>query len=273
MSNENNKERITANTFALKLQEFTHRIWYGGSRGYIALLPFSWLFAGLSALRRFLYRRSILRSYRMPVPVIVVGNITAGGSGKTPVTLWLARWMQQAGKKPAIVSRGYGGNHTGITERVSADSDPRVVGDEPVLLAKRSGAPVYVDKNRVLAAQAAVADGANIIISDDGLQHYRLQRDAEIAVIDASRGLGNGHLLPAGPLRESEARLNTVDRILVQCETEDESARYGNRANDRRTTRFMLAGDTLENLVDGARLPIADLSGDTVHAVAAIGHP
>lgn len=260
-------------SIAQKLQDVAHIVWYGDSRAYIALLPLSWLFAGLASLRRFLYRRGVLKSYRMPVPVIVVGNITAGGSGKTPVTLWLAIWLKRVGKKPAIVSRGYGGQGSAVTESVTADSDPAIVGDEPVLLASRSGCPVYVDTNRVFAAQAAVAGGADIIICDDGLQHYRLQRDAEIAVIDGMRGIGNGHLLPAGPLRESEGRLDSVDRIMIQCEADESQPRYGNRAIDRRTTRFVLGGDRVRHLKTGSTRPLTEMKSHRVHAVAAIGNP
>jgi len=255
------------------MESFANRIWYGNFRLHLLLLPLTPLFAAVAASRRFLYRYRILKSYRIPVPVIVVGNITVGGSGKTPITLWVARELQGSGLNPAIISRGYGGTSGNGTTLVTAQSDPAVVGDEPVLLARRTDCPVYVNSNRVDAAEAAVSGGANIIVSDDGLQHYRLQRDAEIVVLDGERGLGNGHLLPAGPLREPEGRLESIDRILIQCEIDGALPRYGNRAFDRRTTRFTLVGDAVENVADGSIRPVEEFSGKTVHAVAGIANP
>lgn len=256
-----------------RLEAMLNRIWYGETYSYVLLLPLSGLFALLVALRRYLYRQGILQSYRLPVPVVVIGNITVGGGGKTPVTLWLAEVLKGRGLKPAIISRGYGGKAAHTTVQVSADSDPGIVGDEPVLLARRSDCPVYVNANRVMAAAEAVKRGANIIISDDGLQHYRLQRDAEIAVVDGSRGLGNGHLLPAGPLREPASRLQSVDRIMIQGEIDGATTRYGNRGDDIRSTRFVLAGETLQRISDGACRGLSEFAGKTVHAVAGIANP
>ncbi len=250
-----------------------NRIWYGDSITYLFLLPLSGLFALAAAARRLLYQKGILRSYRMPVPVVVVGNITAGGAGKTPVTVWLAEVLKGKGMNPAIISRGYGGNLADAVLEVSAASDPGLVGDEPVLLARRTGCPVLVNANRVESALKAVSQGADVIISDDGLQHYRLRRDAEIAVVDGSRGLGNGHLLPAGPLRESERRLRSVDRVMVQRAVGDADTRYGSRILDNRTSRFSLAGEMLHKIADETTTELTKFDGQSVHAVAGIADP
>ena len=173
------------------------------------LLPLSWLFAGFAAWRR---RRT--QPHRLPVPVVVVGNLTVGGAGKTPLTLWLATGLAARGWRPGIVSRGYGG-HAAPPRPVLSQSSPADVGDEPILLARRSGVPVWVGRERAAAGQALLAahPEVDVLLCDDGLQHYRLARDVELAVFDG-RGAGNGRRLPAGPLRESLARLATVDAVI-----------------------------------------------------------
>ena len=256
-----------------KLEAFANRLWYEESRLYLLFVPLSWLFGIVAWIRRTCYARGLLRSYRLPVPVVIVGNITVGGSGKTPVTLFVAESLKRAGMTPAIISRGYGGTESDEPRKVTVDSNPAEVGDEPVVLAFRSGCAVYVDSDRVRAAEAAVLDGATVIISDDGLQHYRLQRDAEIAVVDGARGLGNGHLLPAGPLREPESRLLQVDRVLVQRESSDSTVRYGNRQRDVNSTQFWLAGSVVHNVQDGSTLPVTEFDGREVHAIAGIANP
>ena len=181
----------------------------------LLLAPLAALFAVVSWLRRFAYRRGWLRSEAVGVPVIVVGNITAGGSGKTPLTIWLVNRLRARGLCPGVVSRGYGGTARGVVE-VQPDSLPAAVGDEPLLIRIKTDAPVVVGRDRVAAARALLArhPGVDVIVSDDGLQHYRLQRDVEIAVIDAATGLGNGWPLPAGPLREPQSRLAQVDAVV-----------------------------------------------------------
>ena len=251
-----------------KLEAFINNIWYGKSHAYVILLPLTAVFALVAALRRYLYKQGILRSRKMPVPVIVIGNIAVGGAGKTPVTLWLAEFLKEKGMNPAIISRGYGGTATSSTILVTGDSDPAVAGDEPVLLARRSGCPVFVDADRVQGSLAAVHNGADVILSDDGLQHYRLQRDMEIAVIDGSRGFGNGHLLPAGPLREQVKRLGAVDRVLIQCAQGEESGVPADRV-----THFSLAGETLHRVSDGSTRALGELAGKSVHALAGIANP
>jgi len=181
----------------------------------LLLLP-GCLFLLLAVLRRTLYRLGIFRSERLPVPVVVVGNITVGGSGKTPLALWLAQQMLERHWRPGIVSRGYaGGLPAGSVREVSTDGNALEIGDEPLLLKRRSGLPVFVGSNRVAAGRALLHayPACNLIISDDGMQHYRLQRDVEIAVLD-ERGLMNGWPLPAGPLREPASRLGGVDALV-----------------------------------------------------------
>jgi tetraacyldisaccharide 4'-kinase len=248
-----------------------HRVWYEEGRLGWLLLPFSWLYAVLVGLRRFLYDRGILRSQRAAVPVIVVGNITAGGTGKTPVVLWLVDNLRARGLRPGIVSRGYGGTHSGSSMRVESNSDAAVVGDEPVLLARRGRCPVVVDPDRVRAAGMLVDDGVNVIVADDGLQHYRLARDYEICIIDGRRGLGNGRLLPAGPLRESVHRLEDVEQVLVNG-----ALRSGGRDQttaEQNAISFELVADEVVRLNGSLTRPIERFAGTTVHGVAAIGNP
>lgn len=179
------------------------------------LLPMAGLFSAISGLRRLAYRRAWLPSFHVGVPVIVVGNITVGGSGKTPLVIWLTNWLAEQGFRPGVVSRGYGGKVSGCVE-VTAGSDPSGVGDEPVLIHSKTGHPVVVGRDRVAAARTLLArhPGIDLIVSDDGLQHYRLRRTLELAVIDASTSLGNGLPLPAGPLREPISRLKSVDAVI-----------------------------------------------------------
>ena len=181
----------------------------------LLLLPFSALFSAVSGLRRLAYRRGWLASVAVGVPVVIVGNLTAGGSGKTPLTIWLVNWLRAQGYRPGVVSRGYGGAARGCVE-VQPGSPPAEVGDEPLLIRIKTEAPVVVGRDRVAAARTLLArhPGVDVIVSDDGLQHYRLQRNIELAVIDAASGLGNGWPLPAGPLREPARRLRSVDAVI-----------------------------------------------------------
>jgi tetraacyldisaccharide 4'-kinase len=181
----------------------------------ILLAPLALLFSAVSGLRRLAYRRGWLAAVSVGVPVIIVGNITAGGSGKTPLVVWLVNRLRSQGYRPGVVSRGYGGTVRGCVE-VQPGSDPVAVGDEPLLIRLKTDAPVVVGRDRVDAARTLLAahPGVDIIVSDDGLQHYRLHRDIELAVIDAATGLGNGWPLPAGPLREPASRLDSVDAVI-----------------------------------------------------------
>ena len=192
------------------------RTWYSRRPTAVTVLlaPLAWIFGGAAALRRAGYRRNLLRRTRVGVPVVVVGNVTAGGSGKTPLVAALVRALAARGRRPGIVSRGHG-RRTRDTREVRAGDDPRDAGDEPLLLAA-TGAPVVVGRDRVDAARALLAahPDVDVVVADDGLQHYALARDVEIAVVDASRELGNELLLPAGPLREPASRLDSVDALV-----------------------------------------------------------
>ncbi len=190
-------------------------LWARTSVFTVLLSPLALLFAAVSGLRRLAYRRGWLASVAVEVPVIVVGNITAGGSGKTPLTIWLVNWLCAQGYRPGVISRGYGGATRGCID-VQADSLASDVGDEPVLIRFKTNVPVVVGRDRVAAAQTLLArhPEVDVLVSDDGMQHYRLKRDIELAVLDAASGLGNGWPLPAGPLREPVRRLNQVDAVI-----------------------------------------------------------
>ena len=235
------------------------------------MLPVSGIYWLLSVLRRSLYRAGVLRTRHAKVPVIVVGNITAGGTGKTPVTVWLARSLAERGFSPGIVSRGYGGSRAGTSMRVDARSDPAVVGDEPVLIAIRTGRPVVVDADRARGAAMLVQDGTDLVIMDDGLQHYALARDYEICVVDGARGLGNGALLPAGPLREPVSRIGEVDQVLLNGRLRDR--RESIPTGLQNAIEFRLAGTEARRLNGSLSRPLECFAGTTVHAVAAIGNP
>lgn len=185
-------------------------------RGVLAVLlaPLALLFRGVTIVRRAAYRLGWLETRRVGVPVIVVGNITAGGSGKTPLVIWLVNRLQQRGYRPGVVSRGYGGSARDRVD-VGRDSPAHLVGDEPLLIRTVADVPVVVGRDRVAAARMLIDRHAvDIVVADDGLQHYRLHRDIELAVVDAAAGLGNGWPLPAGPLREPASRLKTVDAVI-----------------------------------------------------------
>jgi tetraacyldisaccharide 4'-kinase len=248
-----------------------HRAWYGGHGWYRVLLPLSGIYWLLSSLRRALYRAGLMRTRRAKVPVIVVGNITAGGTGKTPATIWLANSLAGRGFSPGVVSRGYGGSKSGTSMRVDARSDPAVVGDEPVLIAMRTGRPVVVDADRGRGAAMLVADGADLVIADDGLQHYALARDYEICVVDGARGLGNGLLLPAGPLREPGSRIEDVDQVLVNGRLHEEQVAISTGLQN--AIEFRLVAAEVCRLNGSLKRPIDRFAGTTVHAVAAIGNP
>ncbi len=253
------------------LYDWLHRAWYQGSPGYLLLLPLTAIYAALVWLRSLLYRLGVLRRHRLPVPVIVVGNIVAGGAGKTPVTLFLANALRSRGYQPGIISRGYGRRDDSVLLAVTAESSADEVGDEPLLLARRTGCPVVVGRDRVAAGALAIELGATVIIADDGLQHHRLARDFEICVVDAGRGLGNGWLLPAGPLREPAARLCRVDAVLLNGSAED--ARALPRWLAEGAAGFQLEANRVVRLDGGAEESFEYFQGRPVHAVAGIGNP
>ena len=186
------------------------KAWQSKFSWTVLLLPLSFIFYFLISFRKLLFLLKVKKSYRPKVPLIVVGNISVGGTGKTPTVIWLCKFLQNAGYRPVIISRGYGGNSEQYPLVVDANSNPQESGDEPLLLAIRTACPVVVDPIRCRAAQMAENIGCDIIISDDGLQHYALERDLELIVIDGQRRFGNGFLLPAGGLREPKSRLKTA---------------------------------------------------------------
>ena len=250
---------------------FLQRVWYDRHAQWfsLVLLPLSWLFGALVACRRAAYRIGLFRRVRVGRPVIVVGNVTVGGTGKTPFTIWLATQLQAKGRRVGIVLRGYGGTSSHWPRDVSSDSAPEGVGDEAVLLASRTGAIVVAGPDRVAAAQRAIERGAEIVLSDGGLQHYRLARDREIVVIDGRRGVGNRRLLPAGPLREPVSRIAQADLRVVSWR--DGSAR--SLTPVAATIQACARLSEARALVGGETRPVETFKGSRVHAVAAIGHP
>lgn len=239
-------------------------VWYGGSPIRYALWPVAMGFRGLVALRRLAYRKGWKASIDVGVPVIVVGNLTVGGTGKTPLVIWLALRLRERGYRVGIVCRGYGGRAERWPQPVAPFSDPLDVGDEAKLLARRTACPVVAGPDRAAAAAMLLRPGAlDIILADDGLQHYRLRRAIEIAVVDGTRGLGNGLCLPAGPLREPRSRLNEVDAVVVN------DGGFGHAG----VLRAQLKVTRVLELASGREQPLAAFAGMLVHAVAAIGNP
>ncbi|MAF83525.1 MAG: tetraacyldisaccharide 4'-kinase [Gammaproteobacteria bacterium] len=246
-----------------RIERRVERLWYGTSWFAILLLPFTWVYRLVIAVRRTAYRAGGLRSTRCSAPVIVVGNITVGGSGKTPFVVWLVSYLAEAGMRPGIVSRGYGGSAGRNPVLVSTDSHAAMVGDEPLLLARRTGIPVCVCSDRVAAVQRLLKDtDINVVVADDGLQHYRLQRDLEIIIIDGQRGLGNGWMLPAGPLREPVARLAEADLVFSNGQAEGVQSFV-----------FELVPGPVHALIGARERDLREFSGACVWAVAGIGNP
>ena len=236
--------------------------WYERNGLTQVMRPLSWVFLTLVVLRRFLYRVKILKQIKLPVPVIVVGNISVGGTGKTPLVIWIANYLKQAGYKPGIISRGYGGKARTWPQQVRPDADPIMVGDEAVVISRRTNCPMAVGPDRIADGQALLKyANVDVIISDDGLQHYALDRSVEIAVIDGIRRFGNGFCLPAGPLRELRSRLEEVD-----CRVTNGVAAQGEIA-------MRYQADKAINLISGEVRQISEFKNLPVNAVAGIGNP
>ena len=234
--------------------------WYSQNPVAWLMLPLSWLFCTVALLRRMLYRSRILASYSVPAPVVIVGNISVGGTGKTPLLIALCEYLARRDYKPGVVSRGYGSAVDGEYS-LSVDDDAGVCGDEPLLIRQRTNCPVVIGRNRVEAARKLLAENdCDVILSDDGLQHYRLNRDIEIAVVDAQRRFGNGFCLPAGPLREPVWRLKQTDMVVHHGDA-------GERFN------FSLRFGDAVNLCTQDRRNLESFAGTRVHALAGIGHP
>ena len=239
-------------------------LWYRSGLLTRLLIPLSWLFRIVVWLRRRAYRAGLLRVHHTGAPLIVVGNISVGGTGKTPLVIWLVEYLLAAGFRPGVISRGYGGDVALGPQQVTAHSRPESVGDEALLIARRTDRPTVVCADRPAAARLLLAEtDCNVIVSDDGLQHYALDRDVEIAVVDGERRLGNGHCLPAGPLREPRGRLAEVD--LVVTNGEPRAREFGMRLEEGGAVN-------LRDPLTTARL--ADFKGrEDVHAMAGVGNP
>jgi len=239
------------------------KIHYSKSLVSLLLLPLSAVFLLISFIRKTLYQFNFLKSFKLKIPVIVVGNITSGGTGKTPLIIYLANELKKNGYRPGIISRGYGSKTEGVME-VSQKSDVAEAGDEPMLIQKHTHLPVFVSKDRVLAAKALVKKYAktDVILSDDGIQHYRLRRDLEVLVIDGTRKFGNGYLLPAGPLREFRSKLKTVDAIVCNHKKVIDGSYL-----------MKYTGHLLINLKTNKKIHLNNLSLKNIHAIAGIGNP
>jgi tetraacyldisaccharide 4'-kinase len=252
------------------LRSRLERLWYGDRAAAPFLAPLAWIYGAITDARRRAYAAGLLRQRRLARPVVVVGNLTVGGTGKTPLTIHVARLLSAERLRVGVVSRGYG-RRRGAPRDVHPDSDWRDVGDEPVIIARRTGCATLVANDRVAAARTLIARGADVIVADDGLQHLALGRDCAIAVIDGGRGFGNGRLLPQGPLREPVAALGSADIVVVNGEPA-----HGSLAGalPPGTLSMRLAAQPALR-VDGRGLPceLSAFSGRRVHAVAGIGNP
>lgn len=247
---------------------FTDRLlkaWYEGHSALLLLRPLEAVYRRVAQRKRERFLAGEGNTYRPPVPLIVVGNITVGGTGKTPMILWLIEHCQARGIRVGVVSRGYGAQPPSFPWRVQVDQPANIAGDEPLLIVQRSGVPLVIDPNRSEAARQLLAETpVDLLLSDDGLQHYRLGRDLELVLIDAARGLGNRRCLPAGPLREPVERLASVDALLYNGAAADTGDGYS----------FRLEPSVLVNLLSGERKPLDHFPpGQAVHAVAGIGNP
>lgn len=245
------------------MTKWLETLWYKPNPYFRLVLPLSWLFSLLVFMRRKAYALGFFKVWYLPVPVIVVGNIAVGGTGKTPLALWLTDYLKRQGLRPGIISRGYGGRAHHWPQQVRPDSDPVMVGDEAVLLSRRCDCPMAVAPDRVAAGRALLEHSdCNIIISDDGLQHYALGRDIEIAVIDGVRRFGNGQCLPAGPLREKRQRLQEIDFVV------------SNGLASQHEYAMHLLGDRVINMADKSlHRTLASFAGTPIHAIAGIGNP
>ncbi len=237
--------------------------WYNKSPLILFLLPLTLLFWLISSIRRVLYRLKLLKSTRVSALVIVVGNISVGGNGKTPLVVFLCHWLKQNGYRPGVISRGYGGNGISYPKTVDAESKPEHVGDEAVMMKQHVGCPLVVDPKRARGATFLIEEHqCDVIVCDDGLQHYALKRDIEIVVIDGQRRFGNGFLLPMGPLRESQKRLDSVDFRVTN----------GGKTKGNEYLMSLEPGQLVNVKYPQQTKPIASINR-SVNAAAAIGNP
>lgn len=248
----------------MKIKPLDH-YWYSTNIISLLLLPLSGLFCSISLFRAMLYKKELLKSYRAPVPVVIIGNISVGGTGKTPLIIALVMQLQAQGRRPGVISRGYGGHSKSWPLTVDATSTADLVGDEPCLIFQRTSCPVVVGPNRQKDIEMLLqSSDCDIILSDDGMQHYALQRDIEVAVVDAQRLFGNGFCLPSGPLREPVSRLQSVDIVLFN-------------GGDESQPSFSMTAQQCVPFTGSATIKepvgLEVFRGKTVHAVAGIGNP
>jgi tetraacyldisaccharide 4'-kinase len=255
------------------MERWLSELWYRESAGLSLLQPLAWLYGLVIRCRRHAYASGLLRTFRAGKPVIVVGNLTVGGTGKTPLVAWLAGQLSASGLKVGIVSRGYG-RTVRTPQVVHAGSNWADVGDEPFLLRQLTGCDTVVAQDRFAGVQELVARGADVVIADDGLQHLRLARDCEIVVMDGARGFGNGRLLPAGPLREPAAQARRASIVVVNGVPEHASLLSGEEKLAPTVLQMTLFGGEAYRL-DGVAgpQPLEHFKGKRVHAVAGIGNP
>ena len=256
------------------MEQWVTKLWYRDNGRPSLLQPLSWLYGGIVRLRRKAYARGWLTTYGARCPVIVVGNLTVGGTGKTPLVIWLVRRLSELGLRVGIVSRGYGARAGEAPRLVTEESNWREVGDEPLLLHLVTGCVTVVGHDRVAAARVLADHGVDVIVADDGLQHLRLARSCEIVVIDGARGFGNRRLLPAGPLREPPSRVVDVDVIVINGLPEHSSLRRVEVPIEAKAMLMTLMPGEAVRLDGGENpRPLDDFRGRPVHAVAGIGHP
>ena len=249
------------------------RLWYTDRRPLGWLAPLAWLYGWLVNRRRRAYRNGRRPVHHSPLPVLVVGNITVGGTGKSPFTAWLISHLKAQGWRPVILSRGYGARPDHYPCAVAPDSDPAACGDEPVMLAQQTGVPVLVDPRRARSAAYAEHDKlGDVLVCDDGLQHYALARTLEFCIFDGARGVGNGALMPVGPLREPLERVRSVDFCLTTGQPEHATFR-GGLPGAKQCYAVTLVPTVLRNLSSGETRDLEWLSGRVVNAVAGIGNP
>jgi tetraacyldisaccharide 4'-kinase len=255
------------------MEERLTKLWYRDDSGPSLLQPLAWLYDVVVRLRRGAFEHGLLSTHRVGKPVIVVGNLTVGGTGKTPMVIWLARHLSERGLKVGIVSRGYGSRPQNEPRLVSTGSSWQDVGDEPLLLARRTGCATIVGRDRVAAARALVDRSVDVVIADDGLQHLRLARDYEVVVIDGARGFGNRRMLPAGPLREPVSRAAQADLLVVNGVVEHSSLTSVGVPIARAVQMTLVPGPAVR--VDGGEgaRPLEAFRGRPLHAVAGIGNP
>ena len=245
------------------LENLIEKVWHSKNIFSLLLFPLSLIYISIIYLRRTLYQLGLISITKINVPTIVIGNIVAGGTGKTPLVIWLAKYFKDKGFLPGIVSRGYGGTYLSNIELVKPTSNPLLVGDEPVIIARNTNCPVVVAKKRAKGAKELVEKyNCNIILCDDGMQHYSLARDIEIAVIDGQRRFGNNYCFPAGPLREPKSRIFKADLIV---------SKYNARTCEHKMDYTYHQLVSLNEL--SKTIPILDLHGMTVHAIAGINNP